>query len=388
MTEMGAVQELTHAPNTLGISEELMATIVNCEGDFAKLKGPQRHEYYVAVCKSLGLNPLTKPFEWLMLNGKLRLYALRDCADQLRRVHGISIYISNRERMGEIYIVTARAKDRTGREDESTGAVSIGTLKGDALANALMKTETKAKRRVTLSIAGLGWLDETEVEAPKTASDGLRPFSANDDGDATNALGMHAYDRAIPVTEEVDHPTSDEITTLIDLATDVGIDRVVFGQDVRRLMHLGIETAITKKFLRETMTRPQYDACLAHYIDLLKQQVEQAVQAEADADVPLTYPPDDAESSETHESPLENTGIAVDSRSVIVEAASPTHEDSLATPVWAPSPEQETLRQEALGWGIPDDEIVSLLQRSTSIARARSALWKIRMTPVQEPALE
>jgi len=43
-----------------------------------------------------------------------RRYALRDCADQLRRLHGISIYITNRERMGDIYIVTARAKDRTG----------------------------------------------------------------------------------------------------------------------------------------------------------------------------------------------------------------------------------------------------------------------------------
>jgi hypothetical protein len=64
----------------------------------------------------------------------------------------------------DIYIVTARAKDRTWHEDESTGAVALGTLKGDALANVLMKAETKSKRRVTLSIAGLGWLDETEPE--------------------------------------------------------------------------------------------------------------------------------------------------------------------------------------------------------------------------------
>jgi hypothetical protein len=119
------------------------------------------------VCKSLGLNAMTKPFEYLTLNGKLRLYALRDCADQLRRLHGISIYIASREKMSDIYVVTARAKDRTGREDESTGAVPLGNLKGDALANALMKAETKAKRRVTLSIAGLGWLDETELDTVK-----------------------------------------------------------------------------------------------------------------------------------------------------------------------------------------------------------------------------
>src|ERR671925_900642 len=133
-------------------------------GDLSPLNAAQRAEYYSAVCRSLGLNPLTKPFEYLDLNGKLRLYALRDCADQLRRLHGISIHIVTRERLGDIYVVTARAKDRTGREDESTGAVALGTLKGDALANALMKAETKAKRRVTLSLAGLGWLDETELE--------------------------------------------------------------------------------------------------------------------------------------------------------------------------------------------------------------------------------
>ena len=99
-------------------------------GDLADLTTEQRAQYYQHVGESLALNPLTKPFEFLTLNGKLRLYALRDCTDQLRRLHGISIYIVNRERMGDIYVVTARAKDRTGREDESTGAVTVGHAEG------------------------------------------------------------------------------------------------------------------------------------------------------------------------------------------------------------------------------------------------------------------
>jgi hypothetical protein len=36
-------------------------------------------------------------------------------------------------------------------------------MRGD-FGNALMKAVTKAKRRLTLSLVGLGWLDETEVE--------------------------------------------------------------------------------------------------------------------------------------------------------------------------------------------------------------------------------
>jgi hypothetical protein len=158
--ELPAVVLTTSTP---AVQPEILEQVL-IGGDLSGLTSQQRTDYYSAVCRALGLNPLTKPFEYLTLNGKLRLYALCDCADQLRRLHGISIYITNRERLQDLYIVTARAKNRTGREDESTGAVALGTLKGDALANALMKAETKAKRRVTLSLAGLGWLDETELE--------------------------------------------------------------------------------------------------------------------------------------------------------------------------------------------------------------------------------
>src|SRR5919109_1442030 len=167
-------------------------------GDLPGLTSQQRADYYGAVCRALGLNPLTKPFEYLTLNGKLRLYALRDCADQLRRLHGISIYIANRERLSDIYIVTARAKDRQGREDESTGAVPLGNLRGDALANALMKAETKAKRRVTLSIAGLGWLDETELDTIPQSPQAVMPPE-----------GPQASEE--PPAEA--HPTADQISS-------------------------------------------------------------------------------------------------------------------------------------------------------------------------------
>lgn len=134
-------------------------------GDISKLDAKGRLFYYQKVCESVGLNPLTRPFDYLNLNGKTVLYAKRDATDQLRKVHGVSVTIKARENLDSVYAVTANARDKSGREDESIGAVNIQGLKGDALANALMKAETKAKRRVTLSICGLGMLDETEVEA-------------------------------------------------------------------------------------------------------------------------------------------------------------------------------------------------------------------------------
>ena len=133
-------------------------------GDLGALKPEDRVSYYNAVCKSLGLNPLTKPFEYITLNNKLTLYARRDCTDQLRKIHGVSILDLHVETVGDIRVVGAKAQDRTGRTDFSTGAVNTKGLAGDNLANAIMKAETKAKRRVTLSICGLGMLDETELE--------------------------------------------------------------------------------------------------------------------------------------------------------------------------------------------------------------------------------
>lgn len=133
-------------------------------GDLSLLTEPQRVAYYKTVCQTLNLNPLTKPFEYIKLNGKLVLYARKDCTDQLRHTRKVSLRITARETIEQVYIVTAQAKLPDGREDESTGAVAIQGLKGEALANAMMKAETKAKRRVTLSVCGLGMLDETEVE--------------------------------------------------------------------------------------------------------------------------------------------------------------------------------------------------------------------------------
>jgi hypothetical protein len=239
-------------------------------GDLSTLNAAQRAEYYAAVCRSLGLNQLTKPFEYLNLNGKLRLYALRDCADQLRRLHGISIYIAKRERLSDIYVVTARAKDRQGREDESTGAVTVGNLKGDALANALMKAETKAKRRVTLSIAGLGWLDETELETIPQRRSAAAP-------------GQKLH-------EEM-HPTADQISSLAELAKACGVDLVGFGQQMRQLMNLSEETRVTKKFLRESMTMSQFEEAWQHYSERLKKHVEEELLKEPIEEDVLDYPP-------------------------------------------------------------------------------------------------
>lgn len=141
------------------IMEQVLA-----KGNLEDLNEGERNRYYVRVCESLGLNPLTVPLQYIKLNGRLVLYANKDCAAQLRKIHGISIEDITLEEVGGVYVFIAKAKDRDGRLDVGRGAVSVKGLQGEALANAIMKGETKAKRRVTLSLAGLGFLDETEID--------------------------------------------------------------------------------------------------------------------------------------------------------------------------------------------------------------------------------
>ena len=104
-------------------------------GDLSKLSPTDRMDYYQAVCASLGLKAAT---------------------GQLRAKHQVSIVITNKEMVDNIYVVTAMATMPDGRTDTDDGAVAVAGLQGEAHANALMKTVTKAKRRVTLSISGLG----------------------------------------------------------------------------------------------------------------------------------------------------------------------------------------------------------------------------------------
>jgi hypothetical protein len=168
------------------------------EGNLAALKPEQRVSYYNATCQSLGLNPLTTPFDYLNLNGKLRLYAKKDATDQLRRTYVVSIRIVAREVINDICVVTSRATLPSGREDESTGAVSVKGKSGEDLANAWMKAETKAKRRVTLSICGLGFLDESELESVR----GARVVSASQ-AHTTARITSDAGDTVNTTTGEV-----------------------------------------------------------------------------------------------------------------------------------------------------------------------------------------
>lgn len=147
-----------------GIDPAVLEKVIG-HGDLSALSSAERVNYIGSVCKSLGMNPLTIPFSIQKLGDKVVLYAKKDAGDQLRRIYNVSITILSREKVDDLIIVTARASMPDGRTDEAIGAVNTLNLRGENLANSYMKAETKAKRRVTLSICGLGIMDETEVDS-------------------------------------------------------------------------------------------------------------------------------------------------------------------------------------------------------------------------------
>jgi hypothetical protein len=133
-------------------------------GDLSKLTQAQKIEYVTGLCTRLGLDPATQPLKLMSLNGKLIVYADRSCASQLNRLHHLSHQITSTERVDDVFIVNARCTGPDGRYTEEMGAVSLAGLKGESLANAMMKARTKAMRRATLTHVGLGFLDEEETE--------------------------------------------------------------------------------------------------------------------------------------------------------------------------------------------------------------------------------
>lgn len=181
-------------------SSILENVVVN--NDLSKLSSAQRFEYLQGLCKSLNLNILSRPFQYIMLNGKLTLYATRDATDQLRKMNEISISVTDRKLYEDVYIVHVKATTPSGRTDEATGAVPLNRNMSPAdKANAYMKAETKAKRRATLSICGLGMLDETEIETIRGAvpvDDNIKPVPIID-----HVAEMKEYlNRVAPTSEE------------------------------------------------------------------------------------------------------------------------------------------------------------------------------------------
>lgn len=160
------------------------------EGDLSKLSAKEKAQYLLKLCHSTGLDPMTQPFTFIAnrKTGKLSLYANKHAAAQLRQVNKVNLkliyagpYCSIAElgngefSLGEpindkLFMVVLRATLKFGKEAEILLDYDIGTAwvggSGEDLENAFMKAYTKAKRRVSLSICGIGFAEPRDVDDP------------------------------------------------------------------------------------------------------------------------------------------------------------------------------------------------------------------------------
>jgi len=157
------------------------------QGDISSLTVAQRSEFLWKLAESMGLEPMTQPFQLITdASGKLTVYAKRTAADQLRRKHKIRSQIVEEGPLkigdsirDDVYCVKVMLMEpdsegkytSDSRVEFAVGCVGIAGLSDEALANCIMKCHTKAIRRGTLSMCGLGFLDELEVESIRVQGD-------------------------------------------------------------------------------------------------------------------------------------------------------------------------------------------------------------------------
>lgn len=203
-------------------SEEIIERILS-KGDIGGLPIAERNLFLVALAKHYGLDPAGRPFDIIKTkDGRMIPYANKNAAEQLRKIHCISLEVLDRGllKLGEainpdIYVVTARASMTSNGEkriNDAIGAVSLKGQMGDDLANKLMTADTKAQRRATYAICGLGMLDETEVatlpqaqpipmtidEGPKRVLPGPSPFTYSIEPPISLAAKPQAVSKPLP----------------------------------------------------------------------------------------------------------------------------------------------------------------------------------------------
>lgn len=214
------------------MNPEILSSLI-LKGDISGLNSTQRVQYVTNLCQRIGLDPLTQPFKILKLQGKEVLYADKGCAQQLCKIYRISTEVTKREKIEDIYIVTVRASGPDGRYTDEDGAVTIGSNKGDVLANAMMKAVTKAKRRAVLAFCGLGMLDETEISTIPHAKTIDIPNLAEEEKKKTNTA-INLMRQAINnIKVSIGEEAWKEVLTWhnvenIDTFTDVAIGQKIY----------------------------------------------------------------------------------------------------------------------------------------------------------------
>ena len=137
-------------------------------GSIQHLANNEKRELLAKICNSLGLNQYIMPFRiYRNMEGHEFIYATKECCAELRHLHNINVLTESHSIIDGMVIASVSGNNKYGRVDHEIGAIDINSLQGQDRANAVMWAMTKAKRRLTLSLAGLGVLADVETRDMK-----------------------------------------------------------------------------------------------------------------------------------------------------------------------------------------------------------------------------
>lgn len=167
-------------------------------GNIASLSEEDRTKYILALCDALALDPRFKPIDLISgQGGTVTPYLNRGATDSLARREGIQRTTVVAPKEVEIngvkcVLCVARATDvKTGRYEER-----VATAVNKDPGNSFMKVETKAIRRATIALLGIGLLDESEL-------DGIRGADALADMARAQALEEHVQATTERIAKEL-----------------------------------------------------------------------------------------------------------------------------------------------------------------------------------------
>ena len=100
------------------------------EGNLIGLSNDQRVEYYDKFCDHVGLDPITRPFDFITHKGRMTLYANKSASDQLRKKFKVSITNVSKEIVNDTCVITVTGQMGE-REINSQGTETMVLRRSD-----------------------------------------------------------------------------------------------------------------------------------------------------------------------------------------------------------------------------------------------------------------
>jgi hypothetical protein len=158
--------------DNIAIEQSKLDAFLTKNGETGQLTIAEKSILLSKVCEEYGLNPVLVPFNFILFQGKERLYLTKVGCDSIANNKQLTRIITTRHYDIEtnIYTVSAMVSDDKRKEEASASVYcasydakkqAFSRLSGEALANAYLKTESKAKRRATLAFIGFAFEEDS-----------------------------------------------------------------------------------------------------------------------------------------------------------------------------------------------------------------------------------